>query len=99
MMQHTGSHAVESKWLTGLAFTWPIVVAVLAAASCYVIQPEWHQFGTGAMFVAVVGAFSAPVVGSRIFLWMPARWPEETRGGIAALLTIPVACFQAYAAV
>jgi hypothetical protein len=81
-----------------LGFSWPLVVAALAAACCYAIQPEWHQFGDVALLVVILGLFGAPAVGVCLHRWLPQKWPEALPGAAALLLTVVVAGLRAYAA-
>ena len=85
-----------SRWLTGVGFAWPLVVAAVVAACCHAIQPEWHQFDGVLLLVAILSLLAAPVVGNQLYRWLPQKWSEEPRLGLAVVLTVPVACLQAY---
>jgi hypothetical protein len=89
---------VRSIWLTGIGFAWPLLIGVVMAAGCYVVQPKHYQFDGVMHRLLILSLFAVPVVGGCLYRWLPQKWSHESRVIIAVLLTVPIACLQTYTA-
>jgi hypothetical protein len=83
------------KLLLAVGAVWPFILAACLLAALVAGVDVTDGMAYGALSATVLGI---PAVGVALFRCLPSGWPEERRGAVAGLLTLPLFAAEVFLA-